>query len=271
MNVGRGIMSLGRWRWRRREREEGWIVVEGDGDDEGEDVDVEAVGGGVDIGDHDHGDEIPFAWSHSGRSGPLNPHLGLTHSKHRPSIAGGGQNLPLEIIRSVSVWLSVLDERGSCPGNALGGMFTCLTQFEDSLAALERILTTPLPFVFSVHIRHTVWIYLFFLPFQLVELFGWYTIPGVTIAAFIYLGFVATGEEIEQPFGYDENDLDLDMFCQEIVHKDYDHLKKTPCLNVFLGSQSELSLALSRLINEGGKGKGGGRGRVEGVFGHHAL
>jgi hypothetical protein len=48
---------------------------------------------------------------------------------------------------------------------------------------------------------HTVWIYLAFLPFQLIEQFKWYTIPGVAMAAFIYLGFVAAGEEIEQPFG----------------------------------------------------------------------
>jgi predicted membrane chloride channel (bestrophin family) len=47
----------------------------------------------------------------------------------------------------------------------------------------------------------TVWIYLFFLPFQLVSQFVYYTIPGVAIAAFIYLGFIAAGEEIEQPFG----------------------------------------------------------------------
>jgi hypothetical protein len=49
--------------------------------------------------------------------------------------------------------------------------------------------------------RSTVWIYLAFLPFQLISQFEWYTIPGVAIAAFIYLGFVAAGEEIEQPFG----------------------------------------------------------------------
>ena len=47
----------------------------------------------------------------------------------------------------------------------------------------------------------TVWVYLFFLPFQLVSQFGYYTIPGVAIAAFMYLGFIAAGEEIEQPFG----------------------------------------------------------------------
>jgi ion channel-forming bestrophin family protein len=44
-------------------------------------------------------------------------------------------------------------------------------------------------------------VYLFFLPFQLVAEFGWSSIVGVGIAAFIYLGFLAAGEEIEQPFG----------------------------------------------------------------------
>jgi len=47
----------------------------------------------------------------------------------------------------------------------------------------------------------TVWIYLFFLPFQLIEQFSWYTIPGVALASFIYLGFLSAGDEIGQPFG----------------------------------------------------------------------
>lgn len=111
-----------------------------------------------------------------------------------------------------------------------------ITAFEDSLTTLERILTTPLPFVYSVHIKHTVWIYLFFLPFQLVEEFGYYSILGVAIASFIYLGFLAAGEEIEQPFGYDDNDLDLDLFCQDIIHLDIERLKMSPCLNAYLST-----------------------------------
>jgi len=121
---------------------------------------------------------------------------------------------------------------------ANAGLYTYISNFEDNLSAVERVLTTPLPFVYSAHIRHTVWIYLFFLPFQLIDQFGWSTIPGVGIAAFIYLGFLAAGEEIEQPFGYDENDLDLDLFCQDIVHKDIDQLKGTPCLNTYFTHRS---------------------------------
>ncbi|KAL1676573.1 Bestrophin, RFP-TM, chloride channel-domain-containing protein [Schizophyllum commune] len=153
--------------------------------------------------------------------------------KRRPRVAGGGENLPLEIVRCLSEWYTVLEERGSVPGTSMGNMIATLTNFEDNLSTLEKILTTPLPFAFSVHIRHTVWLYLFFLPFQLVDDFGWYTIPGVAVAAFIYLGFLAAGEEIEQPFGYDDNDLDLDLICGEIIHADLERLRRTPCLNTY--------------------------------------
>lgn len=163
------------------------------------------------------------------------PVQGGLHMKHHPKVAGDGENLPLEIIRCLSEWFSVLEDRGVVPGTSMGTMIGSLAAFEDSLTGLERILTTPLPFVYAVHIRHTVWVYLFFLPFQLISLFGYYTIPGVAIAAFIYLGFVAAGEEIEQPFGYDDNDLDLDLFCNSIVGVDITHLKTAPALNAYLG------------------------------------
>jgi len=141
--------------------------------------------------------------------------------------------LPEEVLRCLSEWISVLEERGTVPGTSLGNILAGIQQFEMSLTTLEHILTTPLPFVYSVHIRHVVWLYLFLLPLQLVGEFGWHTVPAVAIGAFIYLGFVAAGDEIEQPFGYDDNDLDLDMFCRDIIRQDIRCLKKAPCLNAW--------------------------------------
>ncbi|KAJ7921179.1 UPF0187-domain-containing protein [Mycena leptocephala] len=143
-----------------------------------------------------------------------------------------GENLPEEVLRCLSEWISVLEERGTVPGTSLGNILAGIQQFEMSLTTLEHILTTPLPFVYSVHIR-VVWLYLFLLPLQLVGEFGWHTVPAVAIGAFIYLGFVAAGDEIEQPFGYDDNDLDLDMFCRDIIRQDIRCLKKAPCLNAW--------------------------------------
>jgi hypothetical protein len=72
------------------------------------------------------------------------------------------------------------------------------------------------------------------------------------VAAFLYLGFLAAGEEIEQPFGYgrylcfpcipyllktapDNNDLDLDFFCRHIIHTDLADIRKISCPNSDLG------------------------------------
>ncbi|KAG6907924.1 hypothetical protein DXG01_006854 [Tephrocybe rancida] len=159
--------------------------------------------------------------------GPVWSGTGAT-LKYRSKVAGAGENLPLEVLRCLSEWLSVLEDRNTVPGTSMGQMLGAIAAFEESLGTLERILTTPLPF--------TVWLYLFFLPFQLVTLFGYYTIPGVAMAAFIYLGFLAAGEEIEQPFVFvPQNDLDLDLFCRDIVHTDMQHLRSSPCLNAYFG------------------------------------
>ncbi|KAK7036213.1 Bestrophin, RFP-TM, chloride channel-domain-containing protein [Favolaschia claudopus] len=165
-------------------------------------------------------------------SGPVHP-TGVRELE----AAEKGENLPEEILRCLSEWVSVLEERGTVPGASLGAILGGITQFEMSLTTLEHILTTPLPFVYSVHIRYVVWLYLFLLPLQLVDDFQWHTVPAVCIGAFVYLGFIAAGEEIEQPFGYDDNDLDMDMFCRDIISQDLHTLKKTPCLNAWFPPQ----------------------------------
>ncbi|KAL5536205.1 hypothetical protein ACEPAF_26 [Sanghuangporus sanghuang] len=168
----------------------------------------------------------------NGKSELQSKFAGSSGRKFRPLVAGGGKNIPLQILHCLSEWFSTLEARDTVPMNALAGMYTCLLTFEDNLTALERILTTPLPFVYSAQILQCVWLYLFLLPFQIVDEFGWYTIPAVTIAAFFFLGFLAAAEELEQPFGYDENDLDLDLFCREIIHADIEILRQTPNSNV---------------------------------------
>ena len=72
----------------------------------------------------------------------------------------------------MSGYLATIEDRGTVPGMSLGPMIGTLQGLEDSLMNLEKILTTPLPFVYSAHIRHTVWLYLFFLPFQICDDFG---------------------------------------------------------------------------------------------------
>lgn len=74
---------------------------------------------------------------------PAGP-AGTNAGKH-VIIAGGGGNIPLEVLRTLSEWFGMLEERGTVPGTTLGGMIGLIGALEDSLCLLERILTTPLP------------------------------------------------------------------------------------------------------------------------------
>lgn len=58
---------------------------------------------------------------------------------------------------------------------------TTLTQLVDALTGLERILTTPIPFSYSVHLWVVTTIYCLVLPFQLVGPLQWVVIPGTAI------------------------------------------------------------------------------------------
>jgi phosphoglycerol transferase MdoB-like AlkP superfamily enzyme len=107
-------------------------------------------------------------------------------------------------------------KNGYIPPAIATGMTNNLTTLQDTVSNLERILNTPLPFAYQAHLRMSIWLYLFFLPFQITTQFGWITIPGTAFASFLFLGFLEIGQEIGNPFNYDLNDLDLDYFCLAI-------------------------------------------------------
>ncbi len=44
-------------------------------------------------------------------------------------------------------------------------------------------------------------LYLFSLPFTLVNELGWATVPVITVVAFTFMGIEGIAEEIEMPFG----------------------------------------------------------------------
>jgi putative membrane protein len=86
----------------------------------------------------------------------------------------------------------------------------------DYMGACERIHRTPLPFAYVVHLRRALILFCYTLPFALLETFGW-LMPVVTlVVTYIFLGIEEIGVEIEDPFGYDDNDLPLERFCQTI-------------------------------------------------------
>ncbi|KAG8982173.1 hypothetical protein FRC05_000315 [Tulasnella sp. 425] len=125
-------------------------------------------------------------------------------------------NIPLEISLFLSSYMAVLMRDGLLTPAIATGYNNALVSMQDAVTNLQRIRTTPIPFAYQFHLRVSVWLYLLFLPLMIYPSFKWVTIPLTTFACFLYLGFLEIGKEIENPFQYDENDLDLDHFCLQI-------------------------------------------------------
>jgi len=77
----------------------------------------------------------------------------------------------------------------------------------DILGACERIKKTPIPFSYAVYLKIFITAYGVMLPFALITTFYFATIPLVMFIFFALLGVELLGEEIEDPFGLDCNDL----------------------------------------------------------------
>lgn len=95
---------------------------------------------------------------------------------------------------------------------------------EDQLAALvnaqggcERILKTPLPFVYVVMIKQLILVYLISLPFAVANISGWWTPILMAIIALSLFGIEEASVDIEDPFGKGENCLDMEVFTMTIA------------------------------------------------------
>ena len=54
------------------------------------------------------------------------------------------------------------------------------------------------------------------LPWGVTRDFGLWTVLITFISAYFMLGLETVAEHVEEPFGYDEDDLDLDSLCTTI-------------------------------------------------------
>ncbi|RKP06959.1 Bestrophin, RFP-TM, chloride channel-domain-containing protein [Thamnocephalis sphaerospora] len=136
-------------------------------------------------------------------------------AKHFPMNAASS-NLPLEILVYINSYIRLLRKRNTIDPPVASTMENALVALTDCLTGFERILRTPIPLAYSIHLAQCIWIFCLALPFQLISGLGYITIPVTALVAFTFLGIKSIGEEIENPFGYDTNDLPLDEFCRVI-------------------------------------------------------
>lgn len=127
-------------------------------------------------------------------------------------------NLPLEILSYLASYADELALSGRLPVTMhQTTAYSNIAILNDVLVGTERVLNTPLPIAYSIAIAQITWVYILVLPFQLLSALHWMTIPATVVAAYIILGILFIGREIENPFGQDVNDLPLEGYCAQIA------------------------------------------------------
>lgn len=81
---------------------------------------------------------------------------------------------------------------------------------------METIKLTPIPVAHLIHTRQVLALYLLVLPFGLVENMGWWAVPVVGLVAFTLYGIEGIGRQLEDPFGYDRNDIKMDAIVEDL-------------------------------------------------------
>jgi ion channel-forming bestrophin family protein len=95
-------------------------------------------------------------------------------------------------------------------------------------AGCERIRLTPLPYVYSLLIFRTSWLYCLLLPFALLDPTGWLTPVFAVIVAYTFFGLAEVTEELAHPFGLTANALPLDAICRTAEISLAPHLGEPP-------------------------------------------
>jgi putative membrane protein len=126
------------------------------------------------------------------------------------------EHIPLAITFWISQYLEEKYRQGKLDRHQLVNAIELLNNIADTIGICERILKTPIPLAYAVHLKQLVLIYCLLLPFQLVADLQWWTGPVVALISFTLFGIEEIGMEIENPFGRDYNDLPLDRICKTI-------------------------------------------------------
>lgn len=127
-------------------------------------------------------------------------------SSHKPNF----------ILLELSKYVQRLIQEGYMNGQQMIVIDRDVKILTDVLGACERIRNTPIPMGYAIHLKRILLIYVISLPISFVESLEFWAVPIAGIVFYTMVGIELVGEEIEDPFGTDPNDLPMDALTHKI-------------------------------------------------------
>jgi ion channel-forming bestrophin family protein len=132
--------------------------------------------------------------------------LDIDHRKHSPN----------QVAKMLFHRANELYTAGKISGEQFYIINAELQSFTEICGACERIKNTPIPYSYSAFIKKFIFFYIMTLPFGYVFSLGYYVIPVVVFIFYVLASLELIAEEIEDPFGNDDNDLPTQKMADNI-------------------------------------------------------
>ena len=126
------------------------------------------------------------------------------------------KHIPTTVVGWIYAKIHILVKEGKLYKEDLIVLDKNLNGFLEACGACERIKNTPIPFSYSLFIKKFIFIYVLTLPLAFVSVFGYLSALIATFVFYVLVSMEVLAEEIEDPFGDDDNDLPTDQLSQKM-------------------------------------------------------
>jgi putative membrane protein len=120
---------------------------------------------------------------------------------------------------AISEWVHMNFRDGTLDSTMVRHMEDLVGRLVDAQGGCEKIQKTPLPFVYVSMVKQLILIYLTTLPVVLCERCGWWSPVLMAAISMGMFGLEEASVEIEDPFGMEDNCLDL-LACTMTITRD---------------------------------------------------
>lgn len=126
------------------------------------------------------------------------------------------KHIPNQIAAAMMRRAHDLYEQKKLSGEQLWMLNAELSAFTDICGACERIKNTPIPQSYSAFIKKFIFLYIASLPWGYAFSLSYFVAPVVAIVFYVLGSLELVAEEIEDPFGNDDNDLPMSKIAANI-------------------------------------------------------
>ena len=127
-----------------------------------------------------------------------------------------GLGLPVQLTVEIEAFIKRGHDRGWFHAPQASQLTVQLNTAVAAFGSMETIRLTPIPVAYLIHIRQVLALFGGVLPFALVGDMGWWTVLIVTIVTFTLYGVEGIGQQLEDPFGHDKNDIKMDAVIEDL-------------------------------------------------------